>query len=100
MGTFTGAKRYVLQTFANTNSQMMKRRVSQYMLNTECPVCHGKRLKRESLSVKFDGYDIIDLSNLSLSQLMDIFTSYAEGQFLNKEKINFLKSYSSPKYRY
>lgn len=89
MGTFTGAKRYVLQTFANTNSQMMKRRVSQYMLNTECPVCHGKRLKRESLSVKFDGYDIIDLSNLPLSQLMDIFTSYAEGQFLNKEKDKF-----------
>ncbi|WP_286895096.1 MULTISPECIES: excinuclease ABC subunit UvrA [Sphingobacterium] len=86
MGTFTGAKRYVFQTFANTNSQLMKRRVSQYMLNAECPVCHGKRLKKESLSVKFEGFDIGELSNQSLSQLMDIFMPYAQGKFLDKEK--------------
>ncbi len=86
MGTFTGAKRYVLQTFANTNSQMMKRRVSQYMLNTECSECHGKRLKKESLAVKFEGFDIADLSNQSLSQLMAIFTPYAEGRFLSNDK--------------
>ncbi len=86
MGTFTGAKRYVLQTFANTNSPMMKRRVSQYMLNTECSECHGKRLKKESLAVKFEGFDIADLSNQSLSQLMAIFTPYAEGRFLSNDK--------------
>ncbi|MBL7736103.1 MAG: excinuclease ABC subunit UvrA [Chitinophagaceae bacterium] len=86
MGTFTSAKRYVMQTFANTQSRLMKRRVSQYMLNAECPVCQGKRLKKESLSVKFEGYDIADMSNQSLSQLMDIFTPYAAGKFLNKEK--------------
>ncbi len=46
-GTFTGARRYVLHTFANTQSALMKKRVSQYMFSSECPVCHGKRLKRE-----------------------------------------------------
>src|SRR6188508_1846727 len=44
-GTFTGARKYVLQTFATTQSAMMKRRVQQFMLGSECPVCHGKRLK-------------------------------------------------------
>ena len=29
-GTFTGARRYVLQTFANTQSPLMKKRVAQY----------------------------------------------------------------------
>ena len=29
MGTFTGAKRYVLHTFATTQSPLMKRRVAQ-----------------------------------------------------------------------
>ena len=53
MGTFTGARRHVLHTFANTQSQMMKKRVAQYMLSSLCPLCHGKRLRRESLSVKF-----------------------------------------------
>ena len=37
MGTFTGARRYVLQTFANDESALMKRRVAQYMVSTECP---------------------------------------------------------------
>ncbi|OOQ60351.1 excinuclease ABC subunit UvrA [Mucilaginibacter pedocola] len=77
MGTFTGARRYVRHTFANTQSQLMKKRVSQYMLSSECPLCHGKRLKRESLSVKFAGYDIADFARLSLSQLKNIFEPYA-----------------------
>src|ERR1700760_3609232 len=45
-GTFTGARRYVLETFAKTQSPLMKKRVAQYMLSTECPLCHGKRLNR------------------------------------------------------
>jgi excinuclease ABC subunit A len=57
-GTFTSAKRYVLHTFATTQSPLMKRRVSRYMVGSECPVCHGKRLRVESLSVKFAGLDI------------------------------------------
>jgi excinuclease ABC subunit A len=39
MGTFTGAKRYVLHTFATTQSALMKKRVSQYLVSTECPRC-------------------------------------------------------------
>lgn len=79
MGTFTGARRYVLQTFANTQSQLMKKRVSQYMQSSECPVCHGKRLREEALSVKFAGYDIAEISRVPLSGLLDIFTPYAKG---------------------
>ena len=36
MGTFTGARRYVLHTFANTQSALMKKRVAQYMLSSVC----------------------------------------------------------------
>jgi excinuclease ABC subunit A len=64
MGTFTGARKYVLHTFAHTQSALMKKRVSQYMLSSECPTCNGKRLRTESLSVKFAGMDIADLSRL------------------------------------
>ena len=49
MGTFTGARKYVLQTFATTQSALMKKRVAQYMVSTDCPVCHGKRLQPEAL---------------------------------------------------
>ncbi|MBK5187300.1 MAG: excinuclease ABC subunit UvrA, partial [Gemmatimonadaceae bacterium] len=87
MGTFTGARKYVLQTFANTESASMKRRVSQYMESTECPVCHGKRLRLESLSVKFAGYDIADISALPLKTLSRIMQPYADGTAAGRTRI-------------
>ena len=69
LGNFSSARRYVLHTFANTESATIKKRVSQYMVSTECPDCHGKRLRRESLSVTFAGYDIADISRLPLKRL-------------------------------
>ena len=58
MGTFTGARRYVLHTFATTQSPLMKRRVARFMTGAICPACDGKRLKKEALSVTFAGLDI------------------------------------------
>src|SRR4051794_7901149 len=62
MGTFTGARKYVLQTFATTESALMKKRVSRFLVSTHCPACKGKRLKPEALSVRFAGLDIADMS--------------------------------------
>src|ERR1700712_2410672 len=78
-GTFTGARKYVLQTFATTQSAMMKRRVAQYLLSSDCPVCHGKRLKPEALSVKFAGLDITELSRLPLKRLDALIAPYLDG---------------------
>ncbi len=75
LGTFTGARKYVLQTYATTQSAMMKRRVTQFLSTTECPGCHGKRLKPEALSVTFAGMDIGEISRLSLKSLDDLLRS-------------------------
>lgn len=84
MGTFTGARRYIMQTFANTQSQLMKKRVMQFMSGADCPVCNGKRLKKESLSVKFAGYDITEISRLQLYELNKIFRPYARHASFDK----------------
>jgi excinuclease ABC subunit A len=78
-GTFTSARRYVLYTFANTQSAQMKRRVARYMVSSECPACHGKRLKREALAVTFAGLDIAEISRLSLDQLTELLRPVADG---------------------
>ncbi len=49
-GTFTGVRRYVLQTFATSTSARMKQRVSRFMSGTLCPLCQGRRLKPEAPS--------------------------------------------------
>ncbi len=78
MGTFSSARRHVFHTFANTQSPMMKKRVMQYMLSTDCPMCNGKRLRPESLSVKFAGYDITELSRMPLKRIVSLLLPYAE----------------------
>ena len=79
MGTFSSARRHVLHSFANTQSALMKKRALQFMLSSECPVCRGKRLRPESLSVKFAGLDIADISRLPLARLATIMQPYARG---------------------
>jgi excinuclease ABC subunit A len=80
-GTYMGARKYVLHTFASTQSALMKKRVSRYMIGGLCPVCEGKRLKREALSVTFAGLDIGDLGRLSLDRLAALLAPAAEGRF-------------------
>jgi excinuclease ABC subunit A len=78
LGTFTSARRYVLETFARTESASMKRRVAQYLVSTDCPACDGKRLRPEALSVTFAGHDITAMSRQPLKRLAAIFRPYAE----------------------
>lgn len=79
MGTFSSARRNLFYTFTNTQSAQMKKRVQQYMVSNECPTCKGKRLRRESLSIKFAGFDITEMSRQPLKRLLEIFKPCADG---------------------
>ena len=83
MGTFTGVRRYVLHTFATTQSALMKKRAVRYMLASDCPLCHGKRLRPESLAVTFAGLDIATLSQIPLKRVAQLLRPFAEGRRRN-----------------
>ncbi|WP_076999402.1 excinuclease ABC subunit UvrA [Variovorax sp. KK3] len=89
-GTFTGARKYVLHTFATTQSDLMKKRVARFMEPSTCPTCKGRRLKREALSVTFAGKDIGTLSQLPLSELASVLAPAAGGSFSGKPDANVL----------
>src|SRR5688500_14712459 len=86
-GNFSSAKRFVMHTFANTQSPAIKKRVAQYMVSTECPLCDGKRLRRESLSVTFAGMDIADISRLPIARLGSILRPYGDGTAADELKM-------------
>ena len=86
-GTFTGAKKYVLQTFATTTSALMKRRVVRFMQGQLCPSCEGKRLKPEALSVTFAGLDVGALSQLPLAQLANLLRPASTGQLTQHDGV-------------
>jgi excinuclease ABC subunit A len=91
-GTFTSARRYVLETFATSESAMMKRRVSAYLVSTECPECDGRRLRRESLSVKVRGLDITEMSRLPLKELRRLFHGLSDAR--SPERIELERSHA------
>src|SRR6202050_4366009 len=76
-GTFTGVRRYLLHTLAHTESQLTRKRVLQFLVSAACPVCQGKRLRPESLSVKFAGLDSAEISALPLTRLSDLLRAAA-----------------------
>ena len=80
-GTFIGARRHVLHTFATSQSALMKKRASRFMVGSACPACQGKRLKPEALSVTFGGLDIGELSSLPLDQMAAVLAPFAHGDF-------------------
>ncbi|CAM3616839.1 excinuclease ABC subunit UvrA [Bordetella sputigena] len=81
MGTFTGARRYVLHTFANTQSALMRKRVSRFMEGRPCPACQGKRLKPQALAVTFAGVDIGEFMRMPLDQAAALLEPIARGDF-------------------
>lgn len=86
-GNFSSAKRWVMHTFANTQNAHIKQRVSRYLISSECPLCDGKRLRRESLAVKFAGLDIAEMSRLPMKTLLDILRPFAAGTSAENEAI-------------
>ena len=76
-GTFTGVRRYLLHTLAHTESALTRKRVLQFLVGAACPACHGKRLRAESLSVRFAGLDIAEISALPLTRLIELLRSSA-----------------------
>lgn len=80
LGKFVGARRHVLETFAKSDSAMMKRRAARFLVSADCPGCGGRRLRPEPLSVTFAGLDITEMSRQPLSRLATIFRPYVTGK--------------------
>ena len=85
-GTFMGARRYVLHTFMHSQSAQMRKRVARFMRPSPCPLCQGKRLKREALGVTFAGLDIAELSHLSLQALAEVLRKVAAADYLAQQQ--------------
>lgn len=82
MGTFSSARRHVTHSFATTQSAMMKQRAARYMVSRSCPLCGGKRLRKASLAVTFEGLDIAAMNDLPMLRLEALFSRYSGGDRL------------------
>ncbi len=64
---FPGILKFLERNFEESNSDSYREWITQYMSATLCTVCHGRRLRPESLAVKLAHWSIADFTALSLS---------------------------------
>ena len=64
---FPGVLKFLERNFEESGSDTYREWMTQYMSATLCSVCHGKRLRPESLAVKLAGWSMADFTALSLS---------------------------------
>lgn len=55
--------------YNQTSSDSVKWDIERYMRTTECPFCHGKRLKKEALAVTVGGKNIAEVCDMSVDDL-------------------------------
>ena len=70
---FEGVINNISRRYHTTSSDYTRRVMGEYMTELPCPVCNGKRLNREALSVKIDALDIADVSDFSVGEALAFF---------------------------
>ena len=68
---FPGILGYLKQALDESTSETYRDWLLDYMSATECPTCHGKRLRPESLAVKVGGTSIADFTALPISRALE-----------------------------
>ncbi|MFC1930081.1 excinuclease ABC subunit UvrA, partial [Chloroflexota bacterium] len=71
----------------DTESENSRAEIERYMVSRPCPVCQGKRLKPESLSVTIGGKNIMDICAISVTQSLEWADTINERVLTEREQI-------------
>jgi len=80
---FEGILNYFDRRYRETDSEKVRDELSRYMNQLACPDCEGKRLRKESLSIKINEKSIHGFTALTVAEALDFANS-----------LNFTKSKS------
>lgn len=74
--TWEGFATNLQRRYSQTQSEGVKWDIERYMRTSDCPVCKGKRLKKEALAVTVGGKNIADVCDMSVDDLKS-FTDFS-----------------------
>jgi excinuclease ABC subunit A len=72
---FEGVLKNLQRVFMETDSESKREWLKQFMRDTPCNVCDGKKLKPESLAVKINDKGIMDICDMSIDHCYDFFST-------------------------
>ena len=81
-GYFEGIVTNLERRYIETKSAWIREWIENFMVEMECPTCHGARLKESVLAVLINKKNIFEVTNLSIRELRE----FMKGLKLNKEQ--------------
>ena len=81
---YEGEVNILSRRFRETNSDVIKAEIEQYMSNRKCPKCKGARLSQEALAVTVGDKNIYEFTAMSIKDEYDFINSI---EFSEKNKI-------------
>ena len=66
---YDGLVNMLKRWYSDTSSEKIRQWAEDFMVLTNCPECHGTRLKKESLWFKIGNYNISELAEMDLAEL-------------------------------
>src|SRR6185437_2611021 len=67
---FHGVLAFLKQNLEDSTSESYREWLLEYMSATACPLCHGKRLRQESLAVRVNGISIADFTGMPVARAL------------------------------
>lgn len=74
-GNWEGVIPNLKRRYTETSSDRVIDKIDEFMSDEPCPKCHGKRLKDASLSVKVNGKNIAEVTDMSIVDALDFFNN-------------------------
>ena len=84
---FEGVINFILNQSSDSTSASIRKWASNFMNKVTCPVCHGHRLKTESLHFKIAGKNISELAGMELIELKNHIDNLKEKLEERKKRI-------------
>jgi excinuclease ABC subunit A len=66
----------LMRRYRETNSDYIRSRISEYMNDSPCPVCHGNRLRPESLAVTIEDRNIMEVTDWAVERTLPWIESF------------------------
>ena len=86
-GVWEGLVPQTQRLYSQTESEYRRQEMEKFMKTLPCPKCHGKRLKRKILAVKINNKSIIDVTDMSIKNIILFFKNIK----LNKKQEEIAK---------
>ena len=95
---FEGVIPNIERRYKETNSEQAREKIEEFMAENPCPGCKGARLKKEVLSVLVSNKNIMEITDMSISDLIDFIDNInltQKQRFIANEILKEIKSRSS-----